>query len=81
MILSPSTKGQKILDRVKTFLSENVDPIESQFSVSNFIHKLFVFYELVFTFQKYLENDETLNKAAEIMKSWRVSCKFYKLLN
>ena len=50
MILSPSTKGQKILDRVKTFLSENVDPIESQFSVSNFIHKLFVFYELVFTF-------------------------------
>ena len=43
MILSPSTKGQKTLDRVKTFLSENVDPIESQFSVSNFIHKLFVF--------------------------------------
>ena len=43
MILSPSTKGQKTLDRVKLFLSENVDPIESQFSVSKFFLEFLIF--------------------------------------
>jgi len=62
MILSPSIKGQKVLDRVKTFLSEHVDPTESQFS-------------------KYLESDETQNKAAEIMKSWRDKAKSEGLWN
>ena len=55
MILSPSTKGQKTLDRVKSFLSDNVDPIESQFSVSNCFQNLFFFINLCLHFRNILK--------------------------
>jgi len=62
MILSPSQKGEKVLQEVKKFLTKNVDPYEKQFA-------------------QYLEAEQTVHKAIELIEKWRKQARSEGLWN